>query len=356
MMVLPALISSGLFAQNETGIKDENSKTTVAATKRVLVEEATGTWCGFCVRGICFMDDLNTLHPTTTGLIAVHNGDPMTDATYDAGIGPKIGGYPSGLVDRQATEVDPQDFASAYASRITYAPPVDVFIDNVSWNSTTRALSFKVNAKTVVALSGSYRFNAVITEMQVHGTTSTYDQHNYYTNNAYGAMCGFESKPATIPAAQMYYDFVGRTILGGWAGTASSIPATVANNTTVSYTYTKTIPATWNENKLTLIGFVINSTSGVVENCSKTNMLTTSVGETFKTEFVAYPNPSQGIVSFRNNTEPMNITVYNAMGQTVKSEKNVNQQIDLSSLEDGIYFVNFANTKESITQRFVLMK
>ena len=180
MMVLPALISSGLFAQNETGIKDENSKTTVAATKRVLVEEATGTWCGFCVRGICFMDDLNTLHPTTTGLIAVHNGDPMTDATYDAGIGPKIGGYPSGLVDRQATEVDPQDFASAYASRITYAPPVDVFIDNVSWNSTTRALSFKVNAKTVVALSGSYRFNAVITEMQVHGTTSTYDQHNYY--------------------------------------------------------------------------------------------------------------------------------------------------------------------------------
>ena len=32
--------------------------------------------------------------------IAVHNGDPMTDNDYDAGLNPFHGGYPSGYVNR----------------------------------------------------------------------------------------------------------------------------------------------------------------------------------------------------------------------------------------------------------------
>lgn len=181
-------------------------------TKRVLIEEATGTWCGYCVRGIVYMGSLNQKYAASTALVAVHNSDPMTDATYDGGIGSKISGYPSGLVDRQKTEVDPTDFEKEYLKRVQYVPVIDVFIDNVSWNASTRLLTFRVNATTVAAFNGSYRFNASITEMQVHGTTSKYDQHNYYSDGSMGAMGGFEKKTDPVPAADMYYDFVGRAI------------------------------------------------------------------------------------------------------------------------------------------------
>jgi len=183
-------------------------------TKRVLIEEATGTWCGYCVRGIVKMEELENLYPETTALIAVHNGDPMTDATYDTGIGAKIAGYPSGLVDRQPTTknegIDPSDFKTEYLKRIKYVPVIDVFIDNVSWNASTRLLSFRVNATTVAAFNGSYRFNAALTEMEVHGTTTKYAQHNYYSDGSLGAMGGFETKPDPVPAADMFYDHVGR--------------------------------------------------------------------------------------------------------------------------------------------------
>lgn len=183
-------------------------------TKRVLIEEATGTWCGYCVRGIVKMEELENLYPETTAPIAVHNGDPMTDATYDTGIGAKIAGYPSGLVDRQPTTknegIDPSDFKTEYLKRIKYVPVIDVFIDNVSWNASTRLLSFRVNATTVAAFNGSYRFNAALTEMEVHGTTTKYAQHNYYSDGSLGAMGGFETKPDPVPAADMFYDHVGR--------------------------------------------------------------------------------------------------------------------------------------------------
>jgi len=355
---LLALASAGVFAQSSSG-----TKTAAAATKRVLIEEATGTWCGWCVRGICMTDDLNKKHPSTTAIVAVHNGDPMKVTAYDNGMAATMKayfgsnwGYPGGFVDRLKTtsEVDPEDFEAEYNKRITYATPVDVFIDNVAWNSTTRALTFKVNATTVAALNGTYKFNAVITEMQVHGTTTQYDQHNYYDDGSSGPMCGFESKPDPVPAAQMYYDFVGRAIMAGWDGTAGSIPASVPVGQTVSYTYSTTVPAGWNEKNLTLIGFVINSSNGSVENCSKTTLVPTAIGENFKTEFVAYPNPTTGIVSIRNS-DPLDITVFNVMGEVVKAEKHVSR-IDLSSLEDGIYFLRFNNGNNTSTQKFILAR
>lgn len=355
------LATMSALSQNEaavSGTNENNAVPTRAVVKRVLVEEATGTWCGYCVRGIVMMESLHKDYPSTTALVAVHNGDPMVDATYDGAIGPKITGYPSGLIDRMKAEVDPSDFEAEYLKRVKYVPVIDVFIDNVSWNAATRLLSFRVNAATVAAFNGNYRFNAVLTEMQVHGTTTKYAQHNYYSDGSLGAMGGFEKKPDPVPAADMYYDFVGRTLLGGWAGTASSIPATNASGKTISYTYTKTLPATWNEKNISLIGFVINSTDGTVENASltvKLQSVITGLDKEVKNDAIVYPNPTSGLVSIKN-TAAMDITVYNVTGsQVLKMEKNTTQ-IDLSDLPDGVYFVKFNNQQEAFTKKIVLLR
>jgi hypothetical protein len=345
------LLTVGAFSQ------DGSSSRPNAVTKRVLIEEATGTWCGWCVRGIVNMDALHKSNPTTTALIAVHNGDPMVVTTYDAGM--KVSGYPSGWVDRQKTEVDPGDFQKEYAKRVTYAPVIDVFIDKVAYNSTTKELSFQVNAKTVAAFNGSYRFNAVITEMQVHGTTTKYDQHNYYAGGGSGTMGGFESKPDPVKAADMYFDFVARALLGDWAGTASSIPATNASGVTISYTYKTTLNSAWNLKNLSIIGFVINSTTGLVENASETiniNSVITGIDfNALENNVNFYPNPTNGLINIENPV-PVDITVYNMAGSEVaKVEKNA-RQIDLSGFPEGVYFLRFSNQHETSMKKIVLIK
>ena len=58
-------------------LNDTLSKSIVALafqpTKRVLFEEATGTWCQWCPRGAVYMDSLHKVYPTTAMLVAVHN-------------------------------------------------------------------------------------------------------------------------------------------------------------------------------------------------------------------------------------------------------------------------------------------
>ena len=65
--------------------------------------------------------------------VAVHNGDPMTDATYDTGFGALIGGYPSATVDRGA-DVDPSQMTTEFLSRLQTVP-VAVTQNGATWDA-----------------------------------------------------------------------------------------------------------------------------------------------------------------------------------------------------------------------------
>ena len=90
--------------------------------KKVTFEEETGTWCGWCVRGFIWMDSMYNAYPNTTELIAVHNGDPMANATYNAGATnttyyPSFTGFPSLEIDRVAVD-DPGNIFLDYSNMV----------------------------------------------------------------------------------------------------------------------------------------------------------------------------------------------------------------------------------------------
>jgi len=71
-------------------------------TKNVVYEEGTGTWCGWCPRGLVGLNTMAHDYPGGSWIgIGVHNGDPMKVTEYDNGIGTFIGGYPSGVMNRE---------------------------------------------------------------------------------------------------------------------------------------------------------------------------------------------------------------------------------------------------------------
>lgn len=81
-------------------------------------------------------------------------------------------------------------------------------------------------------------------------------------------------------------------------------------------------------------------------------------------KFDAFPNPTNGSLTIRAtfaNTQESQVKILDMMGQTVLS-RNMNaaqsweEQLDMSGLADGIYFVKLDSGKESVTRKIVLRK
>ena len=68
-----------------------------------------------------------------------------------------------------------------------------------------------------------------------------------------------------------------------------------------------------------------------------------------------FPNPSTGILFIEaSENDPLEITVYDAMGQVVlPSHPLVNGQIDLSALPNRLYFLEVHNREQSVVKRIV---
>ena len=68
----------------EAGGERYDTEATVASHyKKVVAEELTGTWCGWCIRGIVTFEEMKAKYPDTFIAIAVHGGsDVMKDEEY----------------------------------------------------------------------------------------------------------------------------------------------------------------------------------------------------------------------------------------------------------------------------------
>ena len=72
---------------------------------RPLIEEYTGTWCGWCVRGIVGMELLRETYGDDFIGVAYHNDDGM-EIMYSNRYPNDIMGFPSAFIER-TSEVDP---------------------------------------------------------------------------------------------------------------------------------------------------------------------------------------------------------------------------------------------------------
>ncbi len=133
-----------------------------------------------------------------------------------------------------------------------------------------------------------------------------------------------------------------------------------ANNPTETETATLTIPSGTTPGTYYIL-FVADATDVVSEVNENNNTacvqitVTSSEGiETlsFKEKITVYPNPVNDILNFKtdNSVRIKQIVIMNQLGQAVESAKMINNQIDVSNLSAGIYFVKFTDfeNKEAV--------
>lgn len=242
-----------------------------APGKMVVGEEATGTWCQWCPRGAVFMDLYETKYQDFWAGIAVHNGDPMTVADYDTGIGSLIGGYPSALVDRMG-DVDPSGMSSDFFTRLQTAPKATL-LNGANWDPNTRVLNVSVRYTFSSGANGNYKSACVLTEDDVTGTGAGWSQSNAYAGGNNGTMGGYESLPNPVPASQMVYNHVARAIAPSFTGMSGIFPASINAGDVHIVNYTFTLPAGWDENQIHIVGMLIDP-NGKIDNAGSADIVT----------------------------------------------------------------------------------
>lgn len=336
--------------------------------RTVFIEEATGTWCGWCPRGAVYMDIMAEDYPNTTFLSAVHNSDPMEVPVYDNGIGPLIGGYPSGLVDRTFNDVDPSSFPANYELAIEVPSIVEMNGSTASYDYNTGMMTIDIDCKFTTSVSGDYRLNVVVVEDGVTGTSNGYNQVNYYSGGNAGPMGGYENLSDPVPAVDMVYDHVARAILGGFNGTAGSLPADIDYNVVNEYTYTWEVDEDYDVSNMHVGILVINNETGQIENAYAVEGGVTGIEEKVSSisNFNIYPNPTNDIARIAFNLEDnknVRLEVIDVLGKIVYVENygqmNAGQkliEVDASHLGNGLYIFNIHVDGEVISERVSIRK
>ena len=342
-----------------------------AAGKIVVGEEGTGTWCQWCPRGAVFMDLFANQYEGFWAGIAVHNGDPMVVADYDAGISALIGGYPGALVDRLGN-VDPSQMSSDFFTRLQTAPK-GVLTNGATWDPTTRVLNISVSTEMLQATTGAYKVACVLTEDDVTGSGNGYNQSNSYAGGNNGTMGGYESLPNPVPAAQMVYDHVARAIAPSFTGQTGVIAATTAVGDTYTANFIFTLPTTWDETQMHIVGMLINP-QGKIDNAGYT-----TINEAVQNGYVGVeeligainleqmltvaPNPA---TDFANITlhiptaAPVSVRVLDAKGGILQARQFGSLQGDFeiglntSNYAPGLYIVEMQMNGQRIQKKLVI--
>ncbi|MFZ2897224.1 MAG: Omp28-related outer membrane protein [Saprospiraceae bacterium] len=344
---------------------------TPAPGKKVVVEEGTGTWCGWCPRGTVFMDQMYADYPDYFIPIAVHNGDPMTVAEYDDGLG--LTAFPTMKIMREETFGFGVigDIESRFFQRIVQAPPATLQSAGV-FNETTRDLDIISQADFSQNVSGNHRLAVVLVEDNVTGTSSSYAQANYYAGGANGPMGGYESLPNPVPASQMVYDHVGRILVGGFQGAAGSVPASVSSGEKVTYQFaTINIPANIKTEDLLAVTLLLGPNNSIRNAQSQTfqellDNEIVSTREVFRNDYAeVFPNPSSGNASLRLTLEQpssVSLRIFSATGAEVAFRDYGQLSGDLvfpleaSHLPAGVYQVHLTLDKHLVTKKIVIQR
>jgi len=242
--------------------------------KNVVYEEGTGTWCGWCPRGLV---GLNTMgHNYTDGTwigIGVHNGDPMTVTEYDQGIGGFISGYPSGVMNRELV-YDPglSTLEPAYLLAKMEVPLGKIEITAKTWDEGSRDITVEATSHFAMDMTvTSYNLSMVIVESGMTGTTTQWNQANYYSGGAQGDLIDWDGTnwallPNPVPAADMVYNHVGRALVGGWDGVPGIIPADVVYGTAYTHEFTYTLDEAFDPAAVDLVVMLIDDQTGIIVN------------------------------------------------------------------------------------------
>lgn len=264
-------IPYNIWVETEDGDREEHDMSVTSYPRKAVAEEGTGTWCGYCVRGLVMLDSIKNHYADRIIGIAAHSGDVMT-SDYISEVSQYLGSsYPTGTVNRRVKS-DPKDFIS-YANIIL--KNAELFSD-LQLETTFDKASRSVTAKTTLHLADDYTDGKLalayaIIENDVHKPgDDSYRQHNSYADGILGEMGGYEKYGEYIPSEVMHYNDVARGYVDDLMGIDGSLPERIAAEESVADERSFTLPDNiLNDENVEIVVMLIDKSDGRIVNAEK---------------------------------------------------------------------------------------
>lgn len=238
--------------------------------RNLVMEEATGTWCGFCPSGIVLCETITKHFGDRYFCISVHGGnDRMVIPDYSGFISKYIEGYPmawTNRVEKHAPTATTVDGMLTYAQEIMnkYAKPTYVKV-SATPEADLSAKKCKVTADVEFTIDGeqNHALNFVITESNIGPMA----QKNYYAGGVYGTMAGWEEKESET---NILFNDVARAYKE-YGGLEGSIPNVVKAGEKYSYETELSLAncSTGDLRNMDLIVFITNQDTDEIINAYK---------------------------------------------------------------------------------------
>jgi hypothetical protein len=346
-----------------------------AQSKKVLIEEYTGTACGNCPMGVYYIDSMQKKH---NGVIAVsihafQPYDAMNFSEIDSLFPVYAGGVPCGAIDRilwpggkSVVARQPDSWDTIIRNRLKAPAELTVTLTG-NWNESNRNITADVSVEILSNLSaGDYRLNLYVLEDSITGTGSGYDQLNYYDQTKGNPFYGRGN-----PIIGYVHRHVARALLPSPWGLSGLIPSAAPSGQIYSHRFNYTLPVKFNEKKVRLIAYVYRISSDhkkdEVLNADEVKLISHTTH--FYTEragmdaFTVYPNPANENIVFsvpaKGNYPACSILVSNALGKVVMAKTGVTiasgLTIGAGNLPEGIYLITVMNGSRLIGNQKVLI-
>ena len=241
-----------------------------------VIEEFTGTWCGWCPRGIVGMEKIHETYGDQVVQIAVHSGDVMAISAYNSILNTYASGYPSSIIDRRY-ETDPSfaNLKSVLATAFSRVAPAAIEL-NAEWESTSQN---KVVFNTTTHFSynddaAQYAIAFVLVEDGLKGTGSSWAQTNNYSGGGSGGDMAFWYKSGSSVSGIEY----NHVAVAGWSvqnGVGGSVSQVIDVNTAQKYSYTGSISGNsliQDKSKLKAIALLIDRLDGTIVNAAQSEI------------------------------------------------------------------------------------
>lgn len=182
-----------------------------AFTRVPVIEEGTGTWCGWCVAGIVMFEQIKEKYGDKVALIAAHQGDRMAVNSYQPFIYSYMTGLPSAMFNReQKVEVKPGLADDLIDDALSHSIFANIELGELKIDERDKDMAtIETFSEFILDTGKNYCVSIALTEDGL----GPYTQKNYYSdelNNNSGPMGGWEDKPLETP--DVYYNHVARAL------------------------------------------------------------------------------------------------------------------------------------------------
>lgn len=274
-------------------------------TYRPVIEEFTGTWCGWCPYGIAGMKSAHKKYGDKVVLIAAHASDIMAIDDYSP-ILSLVSSYPSAFFNREVSFYPNSSNMSILIDQSLHRTTVADIDTEAYWDSEDQKGINLYTTTTFVYDSNeaNYGIAYVLLANGLTGTTASWAQSNNLSGQSGSDMEMLEWYTSGSKVTGLKYDHVA---IGAWGikeGLEESLAPQITAGKEQKFAYTLSIEGNslvQDKSQLSVVTLLIDNTTGIIMNATQTKIEAPEA------------NNINGITSSTNQT----VKYYNLQGQEV---------------------------------------